>query len=169
MKEIKLTKGYVALVDDEDYARLCEHSWNASLRKGVAVVYARTTVKLNSDRRRKQWKTMAMHRMILGISDQKTFVDHINGDGLDNRRLNLRECTHAQNARNARKRKPKATSKYRGVHFDKGYGRKKWRACVRFEKKLVCLGRHTNEIDAAKAYNAGALKYFGEFASLNEI
>ena len=93
------------------------------------------------------------------------FVDHINNDSLDNRRANLRLATAVQNACNRKKISSETSSKHIGIYFEKRTGR--WTAKIRANGKRLWLGRFTSEIDAAKAYDAAAQKYHGEFAQLN--
>lgn len=114
-------------------------------------------------------KTLRLHRIILerklGIklsSEQE--VDHIDRDKLNNCRENLRVATRKQNARN-RPIQANNTSGYRGVSFDNAQG--KWVATIWVEGGNIKLGRFIDIIDAAKAYNDAAVKYHGEFASLN--
>jgi hypothetical protein len=92
-------------------------------------------------------------------------VDHINHNGLDNRKVNLRFATRAENARYARKTKNKFSSNYKGVHYIKRA--KRWRTMITFEDKTIYIGQFRDEISAAKAYDRAAKKYFGEFACLN--
>jgi hypothetical protein len=92
-------------------------------------------------------------------------VDHRNTNSLDNRRSNLRLATRAQNVQNSQKRNIKTTSRFIGVCLDKESGR--WIAAITKEGKKVHLGRFDSEPDAAKAYDAAAKKYRGEFARLN--
>ena len=92
-------------------------------------------------------------------------VDHINHDGMDNRRANLRAATHAQNTYHRKKRSGATKSKYKGIHWRKE--NKKWVARIMFEGKRIHLGSFHTEIEAAKAYDRAAKKYHGEFASLN--
>jgi AP2 domain/HNH endonuclease len=91
-------------------------------------------------------------------------VDHINGNGLDNRRTNLRPATSAENARNRRSQRG-SSSPYKGVSWIRS--RRNWRANLRVGDRLIHLGSYTDPADAARAYDAAALKYFGEFARLN--
>lgn len=170
MKTIRLTKGFEAIVDDEDFEKIKNLSWHASTQQGRRCVYARTYIALEKIGKRKKFKCTPMHRFVLGLKlgDGK-IVDHINGDGLDNRKSNLRICSHAENVRNATKVATKYTSKFRGVHFDKGHGKKKWRASIRVDGKLIDLGRFLTEKEAVLAYNLAVPKYFGEFARPNEV
>lgn len=91
-------------------------------------------------------------------------VDHININCSDDRIENLREATRSQNLANTRK-KPNRTSKYKGVYFQKS--RNKWQSRITFNGKMKYIGNFVNEIDAAKAYDEIAKKYFGDFANLN--
>jgi hypothetical protein len=93
-------------------------------------------------------------------------VDHINGNTLDNRKLNLRICKNEENVRNQKLSKRNKTG-YKGVSYNKRL--EKFCATIRFKNKTICLGHFENKIDAAIAYNNSAIKYFGEFSKLNEI
>ena len=159
-REIPLTQGYVAIVDDEDYEELSKHRWHATKhRSGVRAV---RSVQGNEHGKRKK---IHMHREIMGVSSEQ-IVDHRNFDTLDNQRHNLRACTNAQNL--AHRRKQAGTSSiYKGVYFHKA--RHSWCAALMFSGQHVHLGYFEHEIAAARAYNMGAAKYFGEFALLNEV
>ena len=104
-----------------------------------------------------------MHRLIMQAIDGQ-YVDHINGDGLDNRRENLRICTHAQNMQNQMPVRL-GTSKYKGVSWDKVA--KKWAAHINLDGKPKKLGRFVAEEDAAKAYDSAAIEHYGEYARPN--
>jgi hypothetical protein len=158
MKEIQLTKGYVALVDDEDYEWLSKYKWGVSVSK-----YGYIRAKKGKT---KSCKYQKMHRMILGITDPTIFVDHIDRNPLNNCRSNLRIATKGQNNMNVNSRK-NSTSKFVGVHWDKA--RKRWRAAVVNNAKSFYVGRFKNEEDAALAYNERAILLHGEFANLNQI
>jgi hypothetical protein len=109
-------------------------------------------------------KRMYLHRAIMHARKGK-LIDHRNGDGLDNRRDNLRLATHSQNMCNRRKTKLKTTSRFIGVYFNRETN--KWRAAIKCKGKKIALGRFVNEVEAAMAYDAAAKKYHGRFASLN--
>ena len=155
MKEIELVNGRgIALVDDEDYEMLSQYRWY--LQPTRCGNYAQAV--LWNPRR-----SIAMHRMIMGTPMGRD-VDHINHNGLDNQRCNLRECSHQENCANHRKLTP-GSSKYKGVSWD---GRK-WQAYGKMNYRKVHLGRFGSEDAAAKAYNTWATEHFGGFALLNEI
>jgi hypothetical protein len=105
-----------------------------------------------------------MHREIMNPPEH-LLVDHRNNDTLDNRRANLRLATHSENSYNRPKTKAKTTSQYIGIYLEKRTGR--WTVKIRANGKRLWLGRFELEIEAAKAYDAAAKKYHGEFARLN--
>ena len=102
-----------------------------------------------------------MHRYLLSVEDG-VLMDHINGNGLDNRRTNLRVATNAENVRNSRKR-TRTASQYKGVKREGDY----WTAKIAMDGKSRMIGRYQTEIDAAMAYDACAVAFYGEFACLN--
>jgi hypothetical protein len=146
MKTIDLPQGKVALVSDEDYEELAQHSWLLS-NKGYPVRYVNK-------------KPQLMHRLIVGAS-KGVEVDHINGDPLDNRRENLRRCSHAENMKN---RKMHSNNKLgvKGVHWDKRGSC--FRAQIKVDGKKIHLGMFGTPEEASKSYQRAAQLYFGEFA-----
>lgn len=160
MKQIPLSQGGFALVDDEDYSELSKYRWRDHYG------YASRWVRLRSGRGAGCTTLKLMHRDILNPPDGVE-VDHINGDRCDNRRANLRLCTKTENQRNSKKHKDGTTSKYKGV--SKRKGSRLYKAEIRINGKQIYLGNFTDERDAARAYNEMALKHFGAFARLNEI
>ena len=160
MKQIPLTKGQFALVDNEDYDRLVAMGkWYA--QKSGNTFYAKGYIfNENGDK-----VLTLMHRVVLSAK-KGVQVDHINTDGLDNRKCNLRGCSHAENQRN-RERYSNNKSGYKGVSWDKVNG--KWRAQIKNKNKTEYIGIFENPIEAAKAYNNAALKYHGEFARVNDL
>ena len=154
MKKIKLTQGKFALVDDKDFEKVNQYKWHAS--KSYNTFYAI---------RKKDGETIRMHRVIMGfVKGDLRQVDHINSNGLDNRRSNLRECSNQQNQFNMKARIG-CSSKYKGVSWAKG--RNKWLAQIQVDDKDFHLGYFKREIDAAKAYDKKATELCGEFARLN--
>jgi hypothetical protein len=154
-KQITLTKGFVTIVDEEDYDWLNQWKWHYSKVRDTG--YAVRGDRISSGK----LKIIRMHRLIVN-PPVGMFIDHINGDRLDNRKCNLRICTNIQNSHN---RKINNGRKYKGVCFE----RIKWRAYIDVNKVRIHLGMFSSEIDAAKAYNEAAVKYFGEFARLNTV
>jgi hypothetical protein len=168
MKQIRLGKNKFSLVDDEDYERLNQHKWYAHKENKMSYYAVRQTSRALGAKRFQ----IRMHREVLGIGQSdKRICDHINGDTLDNRRCNLRLATFAQNMFNTAKRTRIATSKYKGVSWSiqTCNGNGKWRAQIRYNKRFIHVGMFVNEIEAAKAYDKAAKKYFGEFARLNNV
>jgi len=152
VKEIPLSRGMVALVDDEDYdAVMAVGKWYAD--RSCRTFYARKNFQRGG-----KWTFVKMHTLITGWD----YVDHINGNGLDNRRANLRHATDALNSRNRRIRSDN-TSGYKGVHLSRG----KWRAVLTRDGRVVFHGSFDSAEDAAHAYDAAAREHFGEFAFLN--
>lgn len=159
MKKIKLTKGQFALIDDEDYELLMQRSWCTNDTANINTYYAMARV---------NGKIVQMHRFILehhGLLDASKQIDHIDKNGLNNRKLNLRNVTQAQNIAN-RRRLRNNTSGYIGVHFCHGL-KKPWRAMIRANKQKYDLGYFANAHEAAVERDKAALKYHGEFATLN--
>lgn len=161
MKFTIYSKKYGAVdvqVDEEDCEKICDYRFTFCPGKlGKLYVQGRTL----ADRR---W--MYLHRLILGAGPGQ-LVDHISRDTLDNRKSNLRLSTNSTNMQNACKHKTRAAiaSRYKGVCWRKDT--KKWMSRIRLDGKVTLLGHFVSEIEAAKAYNVAAIKYFGEFARLN--
>lgn len=162
MKEITLTQGKVALVDDEDYERLMQYNWHyAKKRESSKNVGRRVWVPEIY-----KFKIIPLACEVLQL---EVMIDHISGNELDNQRHNLRLCTYAQNRQNSRKTKRKTSSKYKGIYL---LFNKRWHAKIglvdiwnqAFSKNLGCF---TSEEKAAKAYDKAARFYFGAFACLN--
>ena len=162
-RKIKLTQGLYAIIDPEDYEQLNIHKWYA-VRAGQTF-YAVRSIYIERPRanstKRKMRTTVKMHRQIMR-PDKDLVVDHINHNGLDNRRKNLRCVTTEENNRN---RIFKGSSQYIGVHWCED--RKKWRVRIYINGIKVHIGYYDSEIEAAKAYDEAARKYRGEFAVLN--
>ncbi len=159
MKEITLTQGKVAIVDDQDYERLKVYRWRAWFKGNYW--YAVTTITDSGGQRR----NIEMHRMVLGYGyGDKAEIDHKNRDGLNNTRLNLRDATRTQNRQNQAVRAD-SQSGFKGVSYCKREGN--WRARITVNGKRQTLGYYDNPLDAATAYDAAAMQHFGEFAVTN--
>lgn len=161
MKQIQLTQGKVALVDDEDYGFLNQWKWYAWYNRCTKSFYAMRMTTIEGKR-----KTIGMHRIILGLTDNKVHGDHINHNTLDNTRNNLRIATSSQNNSNMGSRE-NSSSKYLGVFWHKLA--KKWQAGITKNYKFEYLGLYDNENEAAVVYNNAAKAIHGEFANLNEV
>ena len=154
MKKIKLTRGQFAIVDDDVYERLRKSRWYAWQHPNTGKPYAARTEK---------GKRVHMHRLILN-APTGLHVDHINGDGLDNRRSNLRLVTTAQNNQN-RDRYKNNTTGYKGVSQQRG--RKKFRAQIYVNGRAVYLGWYETAIEAALAFDRAVRKYHGPYGCTN--
>jgi hypothetical protein len=154
--EVPLTQGKIALVDDED-EWVTDWKWRAKSSSGDLFYAAR-----NSPRPSK--KEIWMHREIM-LPPPGLEIDHVNGNGLDNRRLNLRLATSSQNKWNAKKSSGNTASIYKGVSVS----RQGWRAQIRCNGGRYHLGVFKTAEEAAEVYNAAALELFGEYACLNVI
>lgn len=162
MKEIELTQGKVALVDDADYDWLNQWKWYAAYNRGSKFSAQRTIGSSANGNK----GCVHMHRLIAGIIDRSMQVDHIDGNPLNNQRINLRVCTNNENQYNKPPR-PNRSSKYKGVWFDKARG--KWACAITHNKQRTPIGRFVSETAAALAYNEAAKRHHGEFAWLNSV
>lgn len=151
-------KGKFALVDDDDFEELSQYTWNFNHKKGHITGYAIHYERLSNGR----WIGHLMHRRVLD-AHPGVHVDHINGNGLDNRKGNLRLATNQENSRN--RQSFRGQSPYKGVTLN----RKRWAARIVVDEKTIRLGTFDTQTEAAKAYNKAAIEFFGEFAHLNEI
>ncbi|HEU4344816.1 MAG TPA: HNH endonuclease [Candidatus Binatia bacterium] len=153
MKTILLTRGKVAVVDDEDYERVSAFKWFAmSSQRGPW--YARRDVKR---------RAVLLHRVIMN-APEGVEVDHINGDGLDCRKTNLRLATRSQNQHNKTKYK-RNKSGFKGVCWHRASDR--WLAQIRVDAKNIYLGVFATPEEAARAYDVAAQKHHGEFCRVN--
>ena len=159
MKEIPLTQGKFAIVDDEDYDKINSFKWHSHRMKNTNRYYAGHFFKING-----KYKYYHMHKFIMDSIGIDNIIDHIDGNGLNNQKSNLRICSFSDNIKNQKKR-INSKSKYKGVYHIKKSGM--YRARIQADGKRLHLGCFVNEIDAAIAYNNAALMYFGEFANIN--
>lgn len=150
---VPLTKGQEALVDAADAALVGERTWSTSRRSDGVGFYALDPY------------GEAMHRVIMGLArEDPTQVDHLNGNGIDNRRSNLRPATPSQNAAN-RKKPAAGANPYKGVSWHKRS--QTWYASIRHQGRSYHLGQFRSPEDAARAYDKAALELSGEFALIN--
>lgn len=162
MRIVKLTHGMTARVDDADYERVSRHNWHVKTRETSKSIrhYAGTNLR-RGPKAADGYRWIMMHRFILNEPDGE--IDHIDGDGLNNCRDNLRVCTHAENMRNRRTYSETGylgvTVKYRAIKR----GRGSWKAALGKRS----LGHFSSAEAAARAYDAAATKEYGEFARLN--
>lgn len=156
---LPLTRGYCTIIDAADWGKTTASKWLTS----------HTNRKGNTDRlyaKSSRRHVPRLHRVLMD-TPQGLVTDHINGDSLDNRRHNLRNCTHAENARNRRKQTT-ASSPYKGVYPEPSKT-SPWRARIWLDDRNTNIGVFKTAEDAARAYNEAALKHFGEFAYLNVV
>lgn len=144
------------IFDAADAALVDQYNWRLLASKSPGLFYAVASIKTTEG----EWKTIGMHNLLLG----QLWVDHINGDGLDNRRANLRPASPSQNNANMRPRTG-CSSKFKGVTWDKV--NKRWLVRIQVRGKSRYLGIFKSEEDAARAYDAAALDAWGAYARLN--
>lgn len=150
MKKIKLSQNKFTIVDNEDYENLSMFKWYAIKRRDC--FYAA-----------RKHCTILMHRVILNLGKRK-MVDHKNGNGLDNRKTNLRICNYSQNSSNQKKQK-NTSLKFKGIRKERG---SRFSAQIMIKGRFIHIGSFTNQIDAARAYDKAAEKYFGSYAKTNK-
>lgn len=148
MKEIKISNGYTTLVDDDDFEKLNKIKWQSLVKSNT--IYACNNIG-------------RMHRIIMDAKKGE-IIDHLDGNGLNNQKSNLRNCTFQENMRNKR---TWGKIKYNGVSFNKKTKNFPFRCRITINKKSIHLGYFKTAELAAKEYNKNALLYFGEYAKLN--
>jgi len=156
MKTIELTQGFKATVDDDDFDRLSSVKWCYS--DGYAV----RNVRMPDGSR----ETIRMHWEVIGRPEVGFETDHKNGNGIDNRRENLRNCTHAQNNKNAAMHKNNRSG-VKGVCWKKE--NRKWMASIMSNRKLFYLGLFESKEAAGKAYNDAAVRLHGQYARTSAL
>lgn len=156
---IPLTRGKFAIIDAADAELISGYKWHTHRSGNQFYAAARVTIAPYTRR----W--VRMHRLIMNAPDHLV-VDHINGDGLDNRRVNLRLATQQQNIFN-RKKDYDNTSGFKGVECRTADMGLRCRARIRVNGKMIYLGTYGSAEEAARVYDAAAIEYYGEFACLN--
>lgn len=159
MKYISLNRDYHAMVDDEDFDELSKYKWFIS--KTPNTIYAKRSIKKDTF-----WSTQRMHNFLIPEAKR---IDHINGNGLDNQRENLRPATPGENSRNLPNWRKLNKSGYLGVSWSNS--RKKWVASIAKTEggriKHWFLGHFNDPIEAARVRDLSAIELHGEFATLN--
>jgi hypothetical protein len=161
-REIALTRGKVAIVDDEDFAFLAQWKWYAHFDGSNWYARRNETIAWGSRATHKQ-RAVTMHRALLQPPNG-TQIDHISGDGLDNRRANLRVCSARGNQCNKRAHRG-SSSRFKGVSWAKR--QRRWAAGLTLHGRRLHLGYFLEEEAAARAYDSAAKEHHGEFARLN--
>jgi hypothetical protein len=158
-RRIRLTRGKFAIVDPEDYPRLAKYKWHLDPNG-----YTGYAARRGSTRGGKKGKKIYMHHEVIRVP-RGLVCDHVNRNGLDNRKANVRPATRAQNNCNRRRGKRKMRYKYKGIYWNKQM--KKWLAQICVNGECKYLGSFGDEVSAAKEYDMAARAYHGEFAALN--
>lgn len=154
MKQIDLTQGYTAIVDDEDYERVSQYNWY--YQRGAIRTYAAQQGRGNR---------ITLPRFLMGIDNPRIKCAYVNGDVFDNRKSNLKIMTAAEIAAKTGKCKAATSSQYKGVFWDKRRG--KWCAAIEYHRKKFHLGYFDSEVRAALVYDAAAQELHGNAAYLN--
>lgn len=157
---VELTQGKFSKIDVQDGPEIGNHNWYTRKVRFSHLFYALRSVHKDGG-----VTAVFLHNEIMPPETGKE-IDHRNGNGLDNRRSNLRACSHMENLQNSRKStNKKFSSLYKGVDWHKRA--KRWRARITVDRKRIDLGTYTHESQAAIAYDRAAIEHFGNFAYLN--
>lgn len=160
MKTIPLTQGKVAIVDDADYEDLARFKWYTYHDRSRRIFYGCRQVTIGIKKQTRE----AMSRRIMGAGKGE-YVDHINGNGLDNRRMNLRLCSNAENCRNRHHNRNRTG--YKGVSRVTGVRKKLWQAHIYLNGHGKYLGTFGSPEEAARAYDRAAQEHYQEYARPN--
>jgi hypothetical protein len=156
MKNLILARGDMAILDDEDFDRLHEFKWYSKCNSS-GIVYAQASVCIYPE-----WKKLFLHREVMNVEDSRVWIDHIDRNGLNCQKSNLRLCNASQNGANSSKRSNN-TSGFKGVYWHHG----SWYAAIRVNYKKIYVCGLASAEDAARAYDKMAVEHFGNFANLN--
>lgn len=162
--EIVLSHEKKAIIDNEDYSLIAGYKYYAR-NHTKDNCHAARYVHLGREEGLPQGYFIPMARDILQVYDTKVIIDHRNGNGLDNRKTNLRVATRQQNSMNRKKVSKKTSSLYKGVCRIKRVH--PWRAQITYNEVSIYIGLYKTEEEAARAYDKKATELFGEFAKLN--
>jgi len=152
-KKISLTRGLFTTVDDTDFEWLNQWKWYAMNNKSTFYAVRNAGWPIQ--------KRIWMHRLIMNTPNELE-VDHKDGNGLNNTRENLRNCTHAQNGKNNKERINNSSGS-KGIHWRNG----KWYARIMVDSKSIHLGCFSNKDEATHAYSEAVKKYHGEYTRIN--
>lgn len=155
MKQVQLSRGEMATVDDEDHPLVAQYKWHAN-KKGYAVGSIPTG--------RRGARHVLMHRLILGAQRGEQ-VDHVDGKPLNNTRANLRIATHSENCRNSIGKASNRASQFKGLNWDRKLA--KWRVYIGASGRSIYVGIYADELQAALAYDQAARQHHGDYACLN--
>jgi hypothetical protein len=163
MKTLKIKDNYEILLDDEDFELYSKFNWYLS--RGRTTVYAGRDVRYGPRKENKK-RRILLHREIMNASEHE-YVDHINGNGLDNRKSNLRKCSNADNLKNRSSTKNNKLG-LKGISLDKRLNlSKRFKVAITYNGIYKFIGRFETKEEAIAAYNEAAIKYHGDFAWLN--
>jgi hypothetical protein len=156
------------LLDDEDFEKFGAYNWTVEKPTNGSAFYAKRKYTFALNKR----KSIALHRAILGITDVSVFIDHVDGNGLNNQKANLRIATHRDNKRNAGKQKNNTTG-YKGVYRIKNALNDTYRVAMYIrdgsKRRHICSKIYKTPEEAARKYNELAKQYHGEFAYQNPV
>jgi len=161
-RRIPLSQGKFAIVDDEDYENVIKFPWHLDVKGNIC--YAKCRMTMGYIGKKEISARMYLHRYLMKPPTKK-IIDHINGNGLDCRRSNMRICTHSENTQNRKHAVPRGTSSYIGVSWNARDSI--WDACITYKYKTIRLGRSKIEAKAAILYDAKAIELFGKYAHTN--
>lgn len=165
MKKVPLTKGQVAIVDNEDYRAIRRLAWHAKWNRGAKRWEANHSIGFAIAKGKRGCRSLSMSHFIAGKPPANMMIDHKNGNHLDFRRENLRIATRTQNNRNRRIRYD-ATGPFKGIKLTVSGT---WQARIGVAGRRISLGTFSTPEEAARAYNSAARQHFGDFARLNII